>query len=115
MYRKQYEWMVPRIGEKAATAGLQMQYSNVLLAVVGLGGILVTYLGPMPTQAEIYWLLSLVAVAAAVVVYAQIRFARALSEYFKTKVRWYRTPFVTQTRLFNKWLEEIHDDPSSKS
>jgi hypothetical protein len=107
--------MVPRVGSKAARAGLRLQYANVLLVVVGWSGVILVYMGPKPTTTEISLLFGLLLLACIVGVYARIQFARTLSEHFSTKVRWYRLPFVAQKGLFNKWLEEIGEDPSSKA
>jgi hypothetical protein len=115
MFKNLYEWMAPRVGSKAARAGLRVQYTNILLIVVGWGGVILAYVGPVPAATEINLLLVLLLLACLVGVYARIQFARTLSEYFSTKVRWYRLPFVAQKRLFNKWLEEIGEDPSSKA
>lgn len=107
--------MVPRVGEKAAKAGLKVQYSIVLLVTVVVGCAIAAYGGPSPTGLETGVSYVLLILAYAVYVYASVQFARALSEYFHTRVRWYRLPFLTQKRLFNKWLEEIEADPNSKS
>lgn len=115
MYKGLYNWMVPRIGAKAAKAGLRLQYSYVLVAVVGFTCLAITWAGA--GRSTLLWTALGVPIllAVAVGVYARIQFAAALSEYFNTKVRWYRLPFLTQPRLFNKWLEDIEKDPSSKS
>ena len=80
-----------------------------------MGGIILAYVGPIPTPGEIDILIALIFLAWLFGVYIRIKFARTLSERFETRVRWYRLPFVAQIRLFNKWLEEIREDPTSKS
>ena len=115
MYKNLYEWMVPRIGTEAARAGLRMQYSNVFLATVVWGGIIIVYTGGGRFSIILMGAYCSLLLAVVVGIYTRILFARALTKHFKAKVRWYRLPFLTQPRLFDKWLEEIENDPNSKS
>jgi hypothetical protein len=107
MYYKLYKLMTPKLGQDAARAAVKVQYSNVVLVVVGITDITIGFAISKNSFTVLLVLFASLLAACAYFIYTRVQLANEITEYLDIDVQWYQIPNFTPVNLFDKWLDGI--------